>query len=70
MKQKTNNYARCVLTGHYVFFNDATAPNFVYPEAWAFYRVPAGVDAATFRGQLVGVNSALSDAESPASAPS
>jgi hypothetical protein len=39
-----------------VFFNDATAPNFAYPGVWAFYRRPRGTDAATFRGQLVGVN--------------
>jgi hypothetical protein len=72
VKQISNNYARCVVTGQYVFFNDSAVPNFVYPKAWAFWRVPAGVDAASFRGQLVGENPAevASDSEAPASAAS
>jgi hypothetical protein len=56
MRQPNNNYARCKLTGSYVFFNDATAPTFTHPEAWAFWRAPAGQNAEMFGGQLVGVN--------------
>lgn len=56
MKQRTDNYARCNATGQIIFFSDATAPTFTHPQFWEFYRVPAGQDPETFRGQLVGVN--------------
>jgi hypothetical protein len=63
MKQPTNNYARCRASGQIVFFNDATAPSFAHPGMWAFYRRPRGVDAAEFRGQIVGENPAESPVE-------
>lgn len=72
VKQISNNYARHIATREYVFFNDATAPAFANPAAWAFWRVPAGQDVETFAGQLVGENAGepASDSEAPASAAS
>ena len=55
MNKQTNNYARHLATGTYVFFDDAHAPTFEKPQFWAFYRLPAGQDADTFQGKLVGV---------------
>ena len=75
MNKQTNNYARHLATGTYVFFNDATAPSFSSPWQWAFFRRPAGVSEEAFRGELVGVNRVepepvASDPEAPASAAS
>jgi hypothetical protein len=71
MRKQISNYARNVVTRDIIFFDDAHAPVFEAPEFWAFYRVPAGADAETFRGQLVGFNpaeKAASDPEAPAPA--
>jgi hypothetical protein len=71
MKQPTNNYARHIATGEYLFFADASAPAFTHPQHWAFFRRPRGAEA--FVGQVVGENYgdvAASDPESPASSPS
>lgn len=69
---KIDNYARCISSGRYVFFADETRPMFAHPERFAFYRVPAGQDPETFRGQLVGVSPAEPepDSDTPVSAPS
>lgn len=53
-KPITNNYARHVVTGEYVFFADMNVPALTHPQHWAFFRVPAGQDRDVFRGRLVG----------------
>jgi hypothetical protein len=71
VKQTSNNYARHIATGEYVFFADASAPAFTHPQHWAFFRRPSGKEA--FVGQIVGENyggDAASDPEAPASAAS
>jgi hypothetical protein len=72
MNKQTNNYARHLATGTYVFFDDAHAPSFSSPWQWAFFRRPPGVEEGDFRGSLVGHNlvEPESDPEAPSSAPS
>lgn len=69
--KQTDNYARHIATGEYVFFADASAPAFTHPQHWAFFRSPGGKEA--FVGQIVGENyggAAASDPQAPASAAS
>lgn len=54
----TRNYARNVDTGEYVFFETMVTPPKDL-ERWAFFELPRGANAATFRGRLIGESSDL-----------
>ncbi len=57
----TTNYARNVDTGEYRFFDNETKVAFegVNLERWAFFELPRGSNASTFRGRLIGESSDL-----------
>lgn len=42
-------------SGEYVFFAGAKRAVFSHPQHWAFFKLPPGEYAETFRGQLVGI---------------
>lgn len=57
----TTNYARNVDTSEIRFFDTWTTAPFPPSELerWAFFELPRGANAATFRGRLIGESSDL-----------
>lgn len=57
----TTNYARNVDTSEIRFFDNETKMHFqgVDLERWAFFDLPRGANASTFRGRLIGESSDL-----------
>jgi hypothetical protein len=56
----TTNYARNVDTNEYKFFEgDSRIISGEGLERWAFFELPRGANAATFRGRLIGESSDL-----------
>lgn len=58
----TTNYARNVDTSEVFFFSGGTHSDYIpnnQLERWAFFELPRGANAATFRGRLIGESSDL-----------